>query len=318
MNKAPFLSIVTPTYNEEDTIAFCIQRVAEVMAEKSPGVEYEHIIIDNASTDKTLRVVSDLLNSYPGVKLARNDKNIGGVRNIYRGLSLAKGEWIVPMLPADLQDPVEVIPEFLSGISSHTNVIFGIRSNRQESLIMRSFRTLYYKAIQNFSATDFPLHAGEFCLIHSSIAEAILNLQDENPYVRGLIAQAAVNPKFVTYEWGRRKGGVSKASPLVLADVAASGLVSTSTIPARLALFMGFAISGCSLLIAATQVILVLIGFSSTMAGIPTIIVSIFFFGGLQLFFIGIIGEYVLSLHKQIKKAPEVRTRLISGFPDER
>jgi glycosyltransferase involved in cell wall biosynthesis len=308
----PFLSIVTPTFNEEGTILDCIRKVSEVMSGLEKQVSYEHVIIDNASTDRTLDLALDAARSNPQIIVACNDRNIGGTRNIYRGLTLTKGEWVVPMLPADLQDPAETIPEFLALISPSCSVIFGVRKNRQESLVMRTFRTLYYKMIRRFSSTDLPLHSGEFCLISRDAVDSILDVQDENPYVRGMIAQVAQNPKFVEYTWGKRMAGESKTSPFVLAEVAVTGLVSTSQIPARVALLSGIGISIGALIWALIQICIVVFGGTTAGAGIPTIVVAVFFFGGLQLFFTGLIGEYVLSIHRQVKKSPSVRTRKLT------
>ena len=308
-----YLSIVTPTFNEEATIEKCIKKVAQVMFEYDPKLKYEHVIIDNCSTDRTLALAIQLSKSDSRVKVAVNDRNIGGTRNIYKGLALTSGVWIVPMLPADLQDPPEVIPQLLDSVDPKTNVVFGVRKNRQEPLGMRILRSLYYRIVRKIATADLPLHSGEFCLISKSVAEGMLELDDENPYVRGLIAQSANNPKFVEYTWVSRKAGVSKASFLVLAEVAIAGLVSTSHIPARLALLCGFAIAALSIFWAGVQVALVLFFGQSSLDGIPTIVTAIFFFGGVQLFFTGLIGEYILSIHRQVKREPRVQTRVISN-----
>jgi glycosyltransferase involved in cell wall biosynthesis len=307
------LSIVTPTYNEEETIEACIKAVAETMHEYDPQLLYEHIIIDNASTDSTISKALKWSSKDPRVIVALNEKNIGGTRNIYRGLSLTRGNLVVPMLPADLQDPAKVIPEFLDAIEPETNVVFGVRKNRQESLRMRALRNIYYRIIRKFAAEDLPLHSGEFCLITRTVVDALVEIKDENPYVRGLIAQSARNPKYVEYTWVERQAGMSKASPFVLAEVAITGLVSTSQIPARLALLAGFGIATLSLFWAAIQVLITVFFGRATLAGIPTIVTAIFFFGGVQLFFTGLIGEYILSIHRQIKPAPFIETKIISG-----
>lgn len=308
----PFLSIVTPTFNEEATIVECIRKVSEVMSGLEKSINYEHIIIDNASSDRTLELALNAAKVNSRLVIACNDKNIGGTRNIYRGLTLTNGEWVVPMLPADLQDPAETIPELLNMISPDCNVIFGVRRNRQESLVMRMFRNSYYRIVRIVSSTDLPMHSGEFCLISRDAVDSILEVQDENPYVRGLIAQVAKNPRYISYTWGKRMAGESKASLFVLAEVAVTGLVSTSQIPARIALLSGIGISIGSLIWALIQLGLVIFGSATVGAGIPTIIVAVFFFGGLQLFFIGLIGEYVLSIHRQVKKTPAVKTRRVS------
>lgn len=312
MNNPIFLSIVTPTYNEEETIRDCILKVESVMASAKQKINYEHIIIDNYSTDRTVEIALDMSKSRHNVVIARNDKNIGPSKTIYRGLHLTQGEWVIPMLPADLQDPAETILEFVSSIKEDTNVVFGVRKNRQEFFLMKFLRSAYYRIIRKLSFSDIPINSGDFCLIHRTVVDSLIDLEDENPYLRGLIAQAANSPISIEYTWGRRNGGKSKASPLILAELAISGLVSTSQIPARIALIIGFAISFFSGIVAFAQALIVLLSGKTATPGIATIVVAIFFFGGMQLFFTGIIGEYVLSIHRQIKKSPKIKTRLLN------
>jgi glycosyltransferase involved in cell wall biosynthesis len=306
-----FLSIITPTFNEAETIEQCIQRVSEVMSDIHNKVSYEHIILDNASTDSTVEKATYLSQSIPNVVILRNDKNLGGAKSIYRGLSFAQGQYVVPMLPADLQDPAEAILDFLRVLTPETDVIFGVRTNRQESFIMRTLRSVYYRTIRKLSHSSIPLHSGDFCLVRRDVVDSLLDTEDESPYVRGMIAQAACNPIFIEYTWGKRKAGQSKASAWVLFDLAISGLVSTSQIPARIALALGFFTSFCAIIVAVLQAVFVLLNGRSSVPGISTVIVAVFLFGGLQLFFIGLIGEYILSIQRQIKKTPKVKTRLI-------
>jgi glycosyltransferase involved in cell wall biosynthesis len=312
VNQNPYLSIVTPTFNEEETIEECLRKVAQVMKPFEGVFEYEHIVIDNASTDMTINLALAYAAIDPHVKVALNDRNIGGSQNIYLGLRLTSGEWVIPMLPADLQDPAEVIPNFIEQINPASNVVFGIRKFRKEPFLMKTLRLLYYRMIRRLSSVEIPLQSGDFCLIHRNMVDALIGIEDENPYLRGLIAHLAKSPRFVEYTWGKRLAGKSKASPLVLAEVAISGIVSTTQVPARIALFTGFIISLGSILWSVVQIILVA-GFGhSASPGIATIAVAIFFFGGVQLFFTGLIGEYVLSIHKQVKKAPSVRTKIVT------
>lgn len=307
------ITIITPTFNEAETIEVCIKKVSEVMSRIHDKYNYEHVILDNASTDNTVQIAYDLSNNIPNLVILRNDKNMGGAKSIYRGLSLAQGDYVVPMLPADLQDPVETILDFLTILTPETDVVFGVRTNRQESFVMRRFRSMYYRIIQKLSSADIPLHSGDFCLIRRDVVDTLIEMEDESPYVRGMIAQAATHPSTVEYTWVKRKAGESKASAWVLVDVAVTGLVSTSQIPARLALALGFLTSFGAFLVAFVQVVLVLIYGHSSVPGISTVIVALFLFGGLQLFFIGLIGEYVLSIHRQIKKSPRIKTNKIHG-----
>ena len=311
-NETIFLSIVTPTFNESDTIENCIRQVAEVMNNYNPNLNYEHIIIDNASNDDTIKKILRLKSKFPRLRVALNQRNMGPTRTIYRGLSLTTGTWVVPMLPADLQDPVEIIPKFIENITENSNVIFGVRKNRQESFQMRFIRSLYYRIIRRFASSDIPVNAGEFCLIHRGLVDSLIEIADENPYLRGLIAMSATSPKYVEYTWTRRVAGKSKATARGMAEIALSGLVSTSEVPARLALYSGFVLAATSISLAAIQSIFVLFGIRNAAPGIATIIVSIFFFGGIQLFFIGLIGEYVLSIHRQVKKHPPIKTHFLN------
>lgn len=308
------LTVITPTYNEQDSIVDCIERLRKVMEEECPEVLYEHIIIDNASTDETvLRALSET-QADSRVKLIVNSRNIGASRSIYRALSRAKGAWIVPMLPADLQDPAEMIPVMLSKAVDGVEVVYGVRKNRQEGLFIRSLRKIYYRVLRKFSPFDLQNDAGEFVLISSRVNKAVTEIGDENPYVRGLIAQVGAKSDLVPYTWNQRLAGRSKSSPLVLADVAISGMVSTTYIPARIALLAGFTTSFVGFFAGFVYLVMSIFSSVNVSAGIPTLIISVFFLGGLQLFFLGLIGEYVLNIHRQIKPESRVTSSIELNF----
>lgn len=298
------LSVITPTFNEEDSIVFCIRKLREVMGNYDKDFEYEHIIIDNSSKDQTVKFAVTEAVKDPRVKVIVNSRNIGASRNIYRALSKTSGDWVVPMLPADLQDPAEIIPIMLEARDKDTQIVYGIRANREESKILRLIRKVYYRILSKMSHFELENDAGEFALISRSVVESILAVKDENPYIRGLIAQTGAKHSSIQYDWKRRANGKSKSSLLVLIDVAINGMVSTTQIPARIALIGGLGVSFLSLIVGLFYTILALASPHVAPPGIPTLIVSIFFIGGIQLFFLGLIGEYVLSLHRQIK--PEV------------
>lgn len=284
----------------------CVRRTAKVFKELLPEVQYEHIFADNASTDNTVKVLSVLAESNPRVKVFVNSRNIGPFRNMYRGMAMAQGDAVIPMLPADLQDPPEIIPDFYRLWSAGSLVVFGERTNRQENLLMRILRGTYYRIVRRFAEGNIPINSGEFMLIDKSVSDSILALDDQYPYIRGLVAQSVDVSSSVKYTWESRKTGKSKANWFNLLDQAINGFVSTSRIPARLALIGGFAISGLGLLAGMYSLIVNLIHSNNASAGIPTVIVAIFLFGGLQLFFLGLVGEYVLSIHSQVRRLPKV------------
>jgi hypothetical protein len=217
----------------------------------------------------------------------------------------ASGSAIIPMLPADLQDPAEIIPIFYNEWLKGNLIVFGARSKRLESLFMRFMRGSYYRIIRKFSSSDIPINVGEFMLVDEKVAKSLLDLNEQNPYIRGMVAQTGVQNTTVNYTWGKREFGKSKATPFVLIDTAINGLVTTSRLPARLAILSGFLFSFLGIMLGLWSFISVLIDNSNANPGIPTLIIFLSFFGGIQLFFLGLIGEYVLSIHGQIRPEPE-------------
>jgi hypothetical protein len=210
------------------------------------------------------------------------------------------------MLPADLQDPAEVIPLMLEKAVDGVEIVYGVRKNRQERLLIRSLRKIYYRTLRNFSTFNLQNDAGDFVLISSRVAMSINSVQDQNPYVRGMIAQTGARFDSVSYTMNKRMQGESKYSAFMLADVAISGMVSSTYIPARIALIMGFLASILGVIAGSIYLLLTIFSGQDTNSGIPTIIITMFFLGGIQLFFLGLIGEYVLSIHRQVKPEPNV------------
>jgi glycosyltransferase involved in cell wall biosynthesis len=298
------ISIITPCFNEEQNVEICASRLRQVMRDNLPNYEYEHIFADNSSTDATVRILRKLAEADKSIKVIVNSRNVGPFRNMWNAMKSASGHAIIPLLPADLQDPPEVIPRFVSSWEEGNLITYGRRVNRQESLLMRSTRSLYYNIIKRFASTDIPVDSGEFLLADRRVIDSILGLDDQYPYIRGLIAQTGVKSSSVSYTWERRQRGKSKNNFLSLVDQALNGFVSTSRIPARMALLGGFIMSGMGIVYGVFNLIMALAYDLGAPTGITTIIVGLFIFGGLQLFFLGIIGEYVLSIHGQVRKSP--------------
>jgi hypothetical protein len=203
-----------------------------------------------------------------------------------------------------LQDPPSVIPDLVKSWEKGFLVTYGVRTNRQESLIMRLARGSYYRIIKKFASAVIPLNSGEFLLADKKVIESILAVDDQYPYIRGLIAQTGVRSASIPYVWVKRKRGKSKNSFISLVDQAINGFVSTSRVPARLALLSGFILSMLGVGYAIFTAALVVTSSTNTPVGIPTIIIGIFLLGGIQLFFLGLIGEYILSIHGQVRQVP--------------
>ena len=295
------LSIITPCYNEEVNVEICAQELKKVMAHHLPNYKYEHIFADNASTDSTLVKLREIASKDANVKVISNSRNVGPFRNMWNAMKSATGDAVVPLLPADLQDPPSVIPELVKNWEAGFLVTYGVRANREESLVMRMARGLYYRIIKKFAAAVIPLNSGEFLLADKKVIDSIL---DQYPYIRGLIAQTGVKSTSVPYTWVKRERGKSKNNFIALIDQAINGFVSTSRVPARLALLGGFILSFLGFAYALFTVISVWTSDGTAPVGVPTIIVGIFLLGGVQLLFLGLIGEYILSIHGQVRRTP--------------
>lgn len=303
-SKIKTISIITPCFNEADNISKCAAHVKNMMENELSKYKYEHIFCDNSSTDSTVAIIKTLAKKDKNIKLIVNSRNVGPFRNMWNGMKNADGHAIIPLLPADLQDPPNVIPKFVKRWEEGNLVVYGERINRKESLYMRKARSFYYKTIKKFAFANIPLNSGEFMLVDRLVLDSILELDDQYPYIRGLVAQTGVSSSSVSYTWEKRISGKSKNSFIDLVDQAINGFVSTSRLPARIILLFGFAFSLIGLCLGAVTFIILLLNRSDVAIGIPTIIVGMFIFGGLQLLFLGVLGEYILSIHGQVRKSP--------------
>ena len=298
------ISIITPCFNEELSIKNCVDEVRRVMETELSNFEYEHIFVDNSSSDQSVTILKEIAATDMRVKIIVNSRNVGPFRNMWNGLKNVSGDVVIPMIPVDLQDPPSVIPKMVAEWEKGFMVVYGIRSERLEGFLMRKIRATYYRLIRRFSGADIPLNSGEFLLADRRIIDSILEIDDEYPYIRGLIAQAGAKSSRIEYVWQKRKEGKSKNNLVSLIDQALNGFISTSRVPARLIMLIGFIFSFLALLSAAAMFLMFIINPVRPALGIPTLIVSGLFFGGLQLLFLGIIGEYVLSVHSQVRKRP--------------
>lgn len=312
------ISIITPCYNEAGNVESCAAEVARVMRESLPKYDYEHIFCDNSSTDSTVAELRGLAAADPHVRVVVNSRNVGPFRNIANGLRHASGDLVVPMVPADIQDPPSVIPKMVAELTPDLDVVYGVRSNRRENLLLRLFRGIYYRVLRASGGSMPPAHAGEFLLARRDVIEAVLRVAGSYPYIRGLVAQT--HPRFATvpYEWAQRNVGRSKNSFPDLVDQALNGIVSTARTPMRWALLLGSLLAAAGVVIGIWNFFLFVVAGTDAAQGIPTLIVATFVFGGVNLFFIGLIGEYVLSIHQSVRPEPPMFERELINFPEGR
>ena len=308
------ITVITPCYNEEENILNCVNALQNIMIKKLSNYDYEHIICDNFSTDSTRKVLREIAQNNKNVKVIFNSRNIGPFKNIWNALKKSSGDAVIPFLPADLQDPPEVIPKFIDAWEQGYSVVYGIRMNRKDPYILKIFRKFYYFLIKNFSQIEIPPNAGEFLLADRRTIDSIIQVDDEYPYVRGLIAQTSPKYFTISYQWRKRIKGKSKNSFFDLVDQAINGFVTTSRVPARIASITGLIVAFAAIIFAFITVTVVLFSHREFSPGTPTIIVTILLFGGINLFFLGILGEYILSIHGQVRKIPPMFEEEVINF----
>jgi polyisoprenyl-phosphate glycosyltransferase len=298
------LSIVTPCYNEEGNVAVLIARVRELMA-RLPAYQYEHIFIDNCSTDRTLAVLRQFAAEDRRVKIIVNARNFGHIRSPYHALLQAQGDAVISLV-ADLQDPPELILDFVREWEAGHKVVAGIKTRSRESWWMYRLRGLYYKLIKRLADVDLLEQFTGFGLYDRQIMDVLRGLREPYPYFRGLISEVGYNIKRIEYTQPARRQGKTKNDFLTLFDIALLGLTSYSKVPLRLATLLGFFTAILSLLVGLGYLVAKLIFWNSFSAGMAPVVVGIFFLGSVQLLFMGIVGEYVGAVFTYTQNRPLV------------
>lgn len=304
------ISIVTPCYNEELNIKECYESVKAVFEKDLPGYRREHVFCDNASSDATIMILREIAKSDPDVKIILNARNFGPMRSNYNGVMAATGDAVLLFLPADLQDPPSLLPEFVKLWEAGYEVVYGIRQIREEGRVMRAARQFYYQLLTRMSELQVPPNVGDFQLVDRNVVESMRQIYDVYPFMRMMTFECGYRAVGVPYRWLERRRGVSTNTLLRLIDQGMNGIVSFTLAPVRLLLFLGFALSALAMTYALANFLIGFIYYRSLAEpGIMTIITAVFFFGGVQLFSIGILGEYILAIYAQVRKKPVVFER---------
>ncbi len=315
MPAKPIISVVSPCYNEERNVEDCYLAVKAVFDEQLPGYEREHIFADNCSQDRTVEVLRRIAAQDPCVRVIVNSRNFGAFRSMFNALMRTRGAVVLPMLAVDLQDPPSLLPEFVRQWEAGYKVVYGIRQNRKESWLMRTARSAFYRLVKASADFNIPANAGEFQLLDRQAVEALRHYKDYFPYLRGMIASVGFKSIGIPYDWGVRRHGKSNANLLALYDQAVNGLISFTNLPMRISVLFGGFLAGLSMLVAlASALLAVFMPQADVPQGVITIIVAIFFFFGVQLFFIGIIGEYVAAIHAQVRQGFAVFEQELINF----
>lgn len=304
----PSVTVVTPCYNEEGNVEPLHERIKAAFA-GLPDYRWRHLYIDNASTDGTVSRIKALTAQDPRVALIVNQRNFGHIRSPHHAFLQADGDAVI-MMASDLQDPPELIPELLTRWRAGAPVVMGVKTASDEPWLIYQLRTLYYGTLQRFAGVQVVQHATGFGCYDRRVIEAVRQLPDAIPYFRGLLAELGFPIERVPFHQPKRPWGLTKNNMYTLYDLAMLGLTTHSRVPLRLSILTGFLIAGFSLLVALGYLVakLVLWDQFPNVGQAPTV-VGMFFLGGVQLIFLGILGEYIGVIHTQVLRRPLVVER---------
>jgi polyisoprenyl-phosphate glycosyltransferase len=299
------ISVITPCYNEELNVRELYERVRAVIASLGDGYRYEHIFIDNASSDNTLGVLKLLAAQDKNVKVIRNTRNFGHIRSPHHALMQARGEVVISIV-ADLQDPPEMIVEMIRAWETGLRVVIGVKKSSDESGLMFWIRRRYYRLVKRLSGIETYENFTGFGLYDRQVVEAVRALGDPYPYFRGMIAELGFARLEIPYHQPARKHGITANNFYTLYDMAMLGITNLSKVPLRIAVFAGFGGSILSILMATAYLVYKLIYWKEFSVGIAPLVIGGFLFSSLQLLFLGILGEYVGAIHTTVQNRPFV------------
>ncbi|WP_353072123.1 glycosyltransferase family 2 protein [Tunturiibacter gelidoferens] len=310
------ISIVSPCYNEQDNVEQLYLRTRDTLAE-FPLLRYEHIFIDNASTDNTVPILRRLAAQDQNVKVIVNARNFGHLRSPQHAILEAHGD-AVAMLLSDLQDPPELIGDMIREWERGTLVVVAIKNTSDESGLMYGIRTLYYRAVAALTNVRVFEHFTGFGLYDRTVIDIIRSrFRDPYPYFRGMIAEIGLPYKAIYYNQKRRERGITKNNFYTLYDLAMLGITNLSKVPLRLVTFTGFMLAVLSALIGTGYLFAKILFWNRFDIGVAPVVVGLFFFGSVQLVALGVIGEYIGSIHSMVQNRPLVIERERINFTDE-
>lgn len=299
------ISVLIPTYNEEKNVVPLSEEIINIFNNELNNYKYEIIFIDNYSNDNTRLNIIKLCKENKNIKAIFNAKNFGWTKSPYYGLLQMTGDCVIVMC-ADFQDPPKMIVDFVREWESGYKIVVGIKNKSKENPIMYFIRNIYYRLIKNISETEHIEQFTGFGLYDKEFINVLKNLDDCYPYFRGIVAELGYKIKKINYEQQKRKFGKSKSNLYMLYDYAMLGIVSYSKIVMRLATMIGFLFSFLSFLSGLIYFVYKIIYWELFYIGIAPLIIGVFFIGSVQLFFIGLLGEYILNINTRVMKRPLV------------
>lgn len=308
------ISIITPCYNEEKNLLNCIEEIKKLFNKKLSKYDYEHIISDNNSNDQTPTILKKVANENNKVKVILNSKNYGSVKSTFNAIKKSSGDAVLLFFPADLQDPVEKIPELIEKWESGRDFVVGCRDQRDEFFFMKYVRKLFYFIINKISYNQIPMNVSDFQLVDRKIINKFHLISDSQPFIRTLAFDYSDNYAIVSYKWSKRKFGKSKEPFKALVNTAMSGILSVSDAPFRLVIFLGLITSILSISYGFYSLFYNFFFNQDLQKGIPTLLISVLIFSGVQLLVLGFVGEYISAIHRNLKKNINVSEKETINF----
>jgi glycosyltransferase involved in cell wall biosynthesis len=308
------VSVMTPCFNEEENVEALCQRIQAAFV-SLPGYRYEHVFIDNASTDGTVERIKKIAATDRRVKLIVNNRNFGHIRSPLHAFYQVRGDAVITMA-SDLQEPPELIPQFVRKWQEGFKVVIGVKPKSEETRAMFALRSLYYHLSGQISDVPLIPNYSGFGLYDREVIEAVRSIDDRYPYFRGIIADLGYARAEIPFVQPNRERGISKNNFYTLYDNAMLGITNHSKVPLRLATFGGFVLGILSLLVALSYLVAKLLFWNSFSLGTAPLVIGVFFLGAVQLFFVGMLGEYIGAIHTQIHKRPLVTEKERVNFDD--
>ncbi len=304
------VSLIFPVYNEEAVLPLLYRRVRQVIDQLD--YEAEVILVNDGSWDTSLDMMEHFHSEDSRFKILDFSRNFGHQVAITAGIDFATGDAVI-LMDADLQDPPEILPQFLSKWEEGYQVVYAVRKNRKEHIFKRMAYSVFYRILQKISNIQIPLDSGDFCLMDRVVVDTLKSMQERNRFVRGLRSWTGFRQVGLEYDRDQRHGGEVKYTFTKLLKLALDGIFSFSFLPLKLASYMGFLVSGVSFLgIIIYLYKKLLVG--GEPRGFPTLAILILFMGGIQLLFLGIIGEYIGRIYDEVKRRPTYVVRRTYGL----
>jgi polyisoprenyl-phosphate glycosyltransferase len=297
------ISIVSPTFNEEENVELLFKRITEVMA--AHKFDYEIIFIDNASTDNTVVILRKIAMEHHRVKLILNATNVGHIRSPYHALLQTTGDAAV-LISSDFQDPPELINPLLEEWEKGGKVVLAVKSSSDEKWPLRTLRKLYYSALSKLSSTPLVVNATGAGLFDKEVVQVLRKLVEPYPYFRGLVTELGFRVSTVKFHQPIRLSGRTKNNWVTLYDMALLGLTTHGGAAIRIVSLFGFLVAALSLFVAIFYLIAKLLYWDSFELGLAPLILGVFFFGSVQIFLLGLVGEYLANIQRRIRNLPLV------------